>query len=530
MARTRLTNPRPLNELLYNPYQQAFLSARRARACPNSCIVEPKDLQFSVGMPMVGSRFMWSMLDSLVCPKCGGIGTRPYRRFYLRAGRRGGKTRIGAQSAVEECTVPGSLGWCCAPSYPELEDYVIPAFFSLLPTEWFDHPNTDWSEDRLTLRLPNMAEVAFRSLDNPNRGAGPGLHWAWIDEGRKIQELAWQILRPALTENKGIAFITSSPEWGEDWLHRRFWIPAAEGRPGYWAVTYTTKDNPIIDPAEVEQARLEMPPDLFRREYEASIEYPQGTIYGDVIDRCLAGDDRIGTWLAEFPSIHPSRPTLVPIDPGTDHPFAAVLIVVTPRGLICLGEYEERQKMYVEHAEGLKKMAFGLTPRWGIDKSQAQAAIELAQYGIFAQGAENDVDAGIQRVYAWMATGRMLISTVRCPKLIARLRQYRWADIPETKRGQLAPVPFKKDDDLPDALRYGVMMWPELPTSAEAEKFLTQVGRNLAVLPADMRATIERNHEPEPSEDGLVRVTDDFEPATGRELELTDPALLDFYR
>ena len=530
MARTRLTNPRPIAELLYNPYQQAFLTARRARVCPQVCSVTEGDLATSVGMPLVGSRFMWSMLDSLVCPKCGALGSRPYRRFYLRAGRRGGKTRIGAQSAVEECTVPYSQGWCCAPSYPELEDYVIPAFFSLLPSEWFDHPSTEWSEERLTLRLPNMAEVGFRSLDNPNRGAGPGLHWAWLDEGRKIQELAWQILRPALTEHKGIAFVTSSPDWGEDWCHRTFWLPALEGKAGYWATTYATKDNPIIDPAEVEEARSSMPPDLFRREYEATVEYPQGTIYGDVIDRCLVNDDGMREYIPEWPEIHPSRPVLAPLDPGTDHPFAALAIVVTPRGLALVNEYEQRQKSYLYHATELKKMVTGLTPRWGIDKSQAQAAIELAQYGIFAAGAENDVDAGIQRVYAWMASGRMAIHVTRCPKLVARLRQYRWADVPETKRGQLAPVPFKKDDDLPDALRYGCMMWPELPTSAEAEKFLTAKGRNLAVLPAAMRDTIERNHEPEPSEDGLVRVTDNWEPMADRDYPLTDPALGDFYR
>jgi hypothetical protein len=529
MARTRLTNPRQIAELQYNPYQQAFLSARRARVCPGTCVFGLDDLATAVGGPIVGQRFAWSMLDSLTCPRCGGAGIRPYRRFFLRAGRRGGKTRIGALSAAEETIVPGSIGWCCAPSYPELEDYVIPAFFSVLPSEWFDHPQTEWSEDRLHLRLPNNAEVSFRSLDNPDRGAGPGLDWVWIDEARKIQELAWQILRPALTERKGIAWLTTSPDWGEDWCHRTFWLPALNQQPGFWAVTYTTKDNPIIDPAEVEDARKTMPPALFRREYEASVEYPEGTIYGDAIDGTLAGDDRIRKWLPEWPAIHPTRQCLVALDPGTDHPFAAVLIVVTPYGLVVCGEYEERHKTYLEHATDVKKMVGGLTPRYGIDRSQAQAAIELSQYGIFAAGTENDVEAGVQRVFAWMQTGRMLISTARCPKLIARLRQYRWADVPETKRGQMAPVPFKKDDDLPDALRYGVMMWPELPTSKEAEKFLAKPVRNLLTLPDQDRLLIERNHEPDPTEDGLVRVTDDFTPED-RDVPLTDPALGDFYR
>ena len=232
----------------------------------------------------------------------------------------------------------------------------------------------------------------------------------------------------------------------------------------------------------------------------------------------------------EYPEIHPSRQCIVPLDPGTDHPFAGLLIVATPRGLICLGEYEERQKFFHEHASGLKQMVGALTPRYVIDKSQAQAAIELSQYGIFAAGAENDVEAGINRVVAWMMSGRMLISITRCPRLIARLRQYRWAEIPDTKRGQMAPVPFKVNDDLPDALRYGVMSWPELPTSAEAEKFLKKPVRNLEVLTLDARRAIERNTEPEPSEDGLVRVTDDFTEYGGRDLPLNDRGIGDFYR
>jgi hypothetical protein len=530
MARTRLTNPRQLTELLFNPYQQAFLAARRARVCARHCVFELDDLATAIGAPTVGSRFMWSMLDSLVCPKCGVMGERPYRRFFLRAGRQSGKTRAGGMSAVEEMTVPYSQGWACAPTYPELEDYVIPTFFSILPGEWFDDPRTEWSEDRLTLRLPNMAEVSFRSLDNPDRGTGPALDWLWIDEGRKVQKMAWQILKPTLVVKRGIAFVTTSPNYGEDWLHEQFWLPALNGTPGFWAITYKSIDNPVISPAVIEADRESMPPHLFRREYEGTIEYPEGSIYGEVLDQCLANDERIKEWLVECPDVHPSRQCIVPLDPGTDHPFAGLLIIATPRGLIVFGEYEERQKKYIDHARGIKDMVGALTPRYGIDKSQAQAALELSQYGIYAAGAENDVEAGINRVFAWMSTGRLLISVHRCPKLIARLRQYRWAEVPETRRGELAPVPFKKDDDLPDALRYGVMMWPELPTSVEAEKFLIRPQRNLLVLPDDQRKVIERNHEPEVSEDGLVRVTDDFQPYGDDRRDATGDALRDFFR
>src|SRR5262245_9202237 len=83
--------------LLYNPYQQAFMEARRQRLAD---------------------------------------GTRAYNRLCIIAGRRGGKTMIGAVAAVEEMAVPNSMGWCVAPTYMDLHDYLMPAFFKVLPQSW----------------------------------------------------------------------------------------------------------------------------------------------------------------------------------------------------------------------------------------------------------------------------------------------------------------------------------------------------------------------------------------------------------
>lgn len=517
MARDRPTNPEPLVALKYNPYQQGFLNARRLRFCKGNCV------------DLARGRLSWSVMDgrpnSRFCPSCGQPGIRAFRFFYLRAGRRGGKTRVGALSAIEELTVPDSKGWICAPSFPELHDYVMPAFFDQLPTEWFNHPLTQWSEEHGHLRMPNGAEVSFRSLDDPNRGAGPGLDWVWIDEGRKIQVLAWHLLRPSLTERKGICFITSTPDWGDDWCHENFWVPAELGRPGYWAVEYRTIDNPTIDPAEIDLARLTMPPTLFRREYEASREFPTGTIYGDVIEGALATDDEIREWLPEFPNIDPARPCIFALDPGTDHPFAGCLIVATPSGLVVIREYLARNRPYINHANGgdgkgpgLKQLAEGLTPRWCIDRSQAQASIELSQHGIYCVPAENAVDAGIQRVYSWMALRRLRISKTQCPQLVKYTRTYRWAEVKETTKGIAESKPFKKDDDLPDALRYGLMTWPELPTKY-AVQTEDPTKRNLLLLSPELRAVIERNLiRDEEDGEGLIRVTDDYLPMVSRDV------------
>lgn len=521
MARSRLFNPQPRVAFKYNPYQQEFLKARRLRRCPNQCQIN--------GWPLT-----WSILDATKnhCPNCGAKGRRVYTRMQLRAGRQSGKTRVGALSVVEEFSIPDTRIWACAPSIPELEDYVIPAFCAQFPQEWFDHPMIEWSEERLTLTAnfgpEGISEIKFRSLDDPNRATGDTIDMMWMDEGRKIQELAYHLATAMVAVKDGLIYTTSSPDYGEDWCHRNFWQFAEQATPGYWAATYKSTDSPVIDPAVIERARATMPASLFRREYEASIEYPSGTIYGEVIDKAISNDARIKEWLPEWPAIDPRRPALLPMDPGADHPFAAVLIVPVPQGLLVLGEYSERNNFFVNHANGLKRLARGIQEvRWGIDRSAKQAALELSQYGIYAQAAENDVPAGIQRLYSWFASDRLRIAESACPKLIKELRAYRYAEAKETAKGLPVGTPFKKDDDLPDALRYGVMLYPELPARALD---VSQPGvRNLELLSEHHRREILLARDETPQEGELIRVTDELEEMPNDHRIMDDPEYAQFY-
>ena len=193
VSRLKLANPQPLVELQRHYYQDQFQEARRTRVCPNG--------------------HGWQInAERLVCPECGSNGKRAYRRFLLRAGRRGGKTRIGALASIEECALPGTIGWICAPTFPELEDFVMPAFFKQIPQVWLDHPLTEWSETERTLLLPNRAVVQFRSLEDPERGRGQGLHWLWIDEICKLTLKHWETIRPSLSDHRGILIATTTPK------------------------------------------------------------------------------------------------------------------------------------------------------------------------------------------------------------------------------------------------------------------------------------------------------------------------------
>lgn len=182
-----------------------------------------------------------------------------------------------------------------------------------------------------------------------------------------------------------------------------------------------------------------------------------------------------------------ARPSIVGLDPGSDHPFAGVLAVSTPDALIVCGEYSEREKPAMVHAQGLKLMALGLSPTWAIDRSQAQMQIELAQHGLFASPAENDVVAGIERVKSWMKSGRLKIVKSRCPRLCKELASYRWKETTANDGSSGRQEPYKRKDDLCDALRYLVMRWPHLPQPVELP-----TTRDLSQMPDKMRRDIER--------------------------------------
>jgi len=245
MARTTVTgNPTSAIELLYNRHQQAFLAALDAKTAS---------------------------------------GRHAYHRLSLFAGRRGGKTKVGAVAVAKKVQTPRSWGWVCAPTYDDLHTFVIPEVLKSIPHAWIGN----WSEEHYELELRNYAKVQFRSLEDPDKARGPGLDWAWIDETRKVAELAWNTMLPALTDKGGQAWFTTSPN-GFDWCYDTFWRPAKLGVPGYWTVKYKTADNPIYQTldgaAELADAKRALDPLFYQQEFEADFVTFTGAVYGTALE------------------------------------------------------------------------------------------------------------------------------------------------------------------------------------------------------------------------------------------------------
>lgn len=438
-------------------------------------------------------------------------GQRRFDRLTIIAGRRFGKSRIGSIAGTEEASIPHTVGWACAPTVPKLHRYVIPAFQQLIPPEWVAPGG--WNAEFLDLRLKNGSLIHFQTLEDPDQGRGQGLDWLWIDEICELTKAHWEVIRPSLAGNT-VAFFTTTPR-GFDFVHRELYVPAEEGVPGYWACHAKTSEsaNPKISTEFLAREKAQMSEQMYRQEYEADFVVFQGAVYGGTVDpQVLYTDDAVRQVIPEWPKINADRQVLVGIDTGADHPFGAIKLVVTERGIVAVAEYLQRNRSFIEHAFSLKAMAtsHGMGPiRWGINKNDKQAMLELSQHGVHCERAANDVIAGTERVKSWLHTGQLFFVNSRVPQTVQQMKSYRYADNynPKDEQKKVKEKVFKKDDELPDAIRYALMCWPQLPKTV-----VPKAGRDISKMSPEAQAAIQRMRriDKDPALEPLVSQTEDF--------------------
>lgn len=457
--------------ILFNPYQHAFQIARRLRFC----------LKCKRGGTMDHN-------SVFVCPTCGVNHTsnltapRVYDRFLLLAGRGGGKTKVGALAAREEMQIPNSIGWVLGPSYKILHDSTFPTLIRLIPPSWVKK----WDAEHMELRLTNGALVAFRSLEDPERARGPhGVSWGWFDEAAQSPERAYDVFEPTLIAAGGIIIATTTVlgfDWTYDKIEKRALVYK---EPGYWTTKWWTEENPLFQSnpvmmAQIEQAKRTKAPEFYEQEYKAERRNATGLVYNyqTIEKQCLMTDDEVRKVLPEWPEISPSRQILIGLDSGADHPFGAVMIVVTERGLVVVSDYLKRMQALSQQLPAILthfNMRQSERIRWSANKNEVNLRLEFGLLGVGVIKAESKHEVGIQRVASWLHSGQLYFAYT-VPQTIEQMRSYRYANNQQPDGQKKKEDVFKVADELPDAIRYALMAFPSLPQSSDI--VLTDAQRN----------------------------------------------------
>lgn len=202
------------------------------------------------------------------------VADSDHRFRVLVAGRRFGKTHLAIREIAKAARYPDRLIYYVAPTYKMSKTIVWKKLKRKLQSlNWVQKAN----ETELSLTLVNGTEIHLKGAENYDSLRGQGLDFLCIDEAADISPEAWyEVLRPMLADKNGRCLFLGTPK-GMNWFKDLFDL--ARTRPTVWkSWQFTTIDGGNVPEEEVEQARLDLDPRIWRQEFCATFENFSGII------------------------------------------------------------------------------------------------------------------------------------------------------------------------------------------------------------------------------------------------------------
>ncbi len=208
------------------------------------------------------------------------------RRFNVAmCGRRSGKTTMGECLACEMAVDGYPVGWF-APTFK----YMMDAWREIRLMMGDAVVRTDSQERRL--EIIGGGCIDFWSMDSTDPARGRKYKRAIIDECGIVRELleCWQSsIRPTLVDLRGDAWFLGTPKGRREFF--QLFSKGESGDPDWMSFRLESKDNPIIDPAEIEAARRDLPPAVFDQEMRGIPADDGGNPFGmAAIAKCFEAD------------------------------------------------------------------------------------------------------------------------------------------------------------------------------------------------------------------------------------------------
>ena len=193
----------------------------------------------------------------------------------VAAGRRTGKSRLAAwMLIVEALQADKGNVWYIAPTQGQARDIMWQTLLEL------GHPVIESSHvNNMQIKLVNGAMISLKGADRPETMRGVSLRFVVLDEYADMKPAVFeQILRPALADLKGKALFIGTP-MGRNHFYELYQYGVEGKDEDYKSWHFTSFDNPLLDPKEIETAKKAMSSFAFRTEFMASFEAASGGIF-----------------------------------------------------------------------------------------------------------------------------------------------------------------------------------------------------------------------------------------------------------
>lgn len=186
----------------------------------------------------------------------------------VAAGRRCGKSRLAAWMLILNA-LQSDRGhvFYVAPTQGQARDIMWGVLEELAhPIIANKHVNN------MQIKLINGSTISLKGADRPDTMRGVSLKFLVMDEYADMKPSVWEeVLRPALADQKGHALFIGTPK-GRNHFYELYKYAEISGDETYKAWHFTSYDNPLLDPEEIDVAKKSMSSYAFRQEFMASFE------------------------------------------------------------------------------------------------------------------------------------------------------------------------------------------------------------------------------------------------------------------
>jgi len=305
-------------------------------------------------------------LDIQLLPWQQEVWADETRFKIVAAGRRTGKSRLAAWLLIVNAlqTERGQVFYV-APTQGQARDIMWQTLLELgNPVITGSHINN------LQIKLVNGATISLKGADRPETMRGVSLKFLVLDEYADMKpDVFEQILRPALADQKGCAMFIGTP-MGRNHFYELYKYADLGDDETYKAWHFTSYDNPILDPDEIDTAKKSMSSYAFRQEFMASFEARGSEMFKEDwvkfdeegVDE---GDYYIAIDLAGFEEVNKKRTKNAKLDET-----AIAVVKVNPNG------------WYVENI---------IHGRWTLDETAAKIFQAVRDYRPVSVGIEKGI-------------------------------------------------------------------------------------------------------------------------------------------
>jgi len=358
-----------------------------------------------------------------------------HHRFrVVCAGRRSGKSVLGCDDLTQGAAeIPSSINWYVGPTYGAAKDIAWEIFKrNVEPFREYDLIEKAVESD-LLIKWVNGAVIQLKGGDKVDSLRGVKLNRLVIDEYAIMKKEIWEeVLQPSTSDMKAPVLFLSTPK---GYNHFYDVDSMATKNPADWYSKHIkTSEAGTLPPDEIERARRDMDPRVFRQEYEASFEMFGGQVFTDF--------DRTKHVAKEPIKFNPGMEYCLGVDFGWSAPTAVVFINVDAQENVFvwseLGRRETPIPVIGKHIIAAAPLArptlIGCDPA-GDAKNEALGTSSVAElraifgYGVvrYKQKYPGVIQDRINQIRKWLRNGKLFISPL-CTNLIQAFEMYRYPD------------------------------------------------------------------------------------------------------